>query len=168
MGDRANIVIKQNPGRDQPPSRIFFYTHWSGSELPVILQDALKRGQPRWTDESYLARIIFSEMIKDAVDDVTGYGISAYITDNSYALLVVDAETETVALEDANSGKQIGASVSFTEFVALGLADPANPLLDPWRVLTDALEAKAVATVQKAKATKNPAGSWPFPARDRG
>ena len=36
MGDRANIEMVYESGE-----KIYFYTHWSGSELPEILQNAL-------------------------------------------------------------------------------------------------------------------------------
>lgn len=60
MGNRGNIKVQYQEG--QP---IYFYTHWSGSTINSIVRKALKRGQDRWEDESYLARIIFSELIKD-------------------------------------------------------------------------------------------------------
>lgn len=71
MGDRGNIIIEKENG-----PALFLYTHWTGSELPEILKAALTRGEPRWTDSAYLARIIFSEMIKDNVLEETGFGIS--------------------------------------------------------------------------------------------
>lgn len=141
MGDRANIAIKQNSRRGEP-SRIYFYTHWSGHELPIILQDALSRGQGRWNDEPYLARIIFSEMIKGEVLDETGYGISTYIIDgDGYPLLVVDAETQTVSLE---GGDVIGAPLTFSEFVHTHLSQR-----DPWSSLTAAVNAKADAATSE-------------------
>lgn len=72
MGDRRNVIVEQDNGTD-----LVFYTHWDGSELPETLAKALKRGKPRWTDPTYLARIIFSEMIQGYVLDETGYGIEA-------------------------------------------------------------------------------------------
>lgn len=74
MGDRRNVLIDQEAG-DKPV--IVLYTHWSGSNLPATLAAALDRGRHRWTDPTYLTRIIFSEMIKDEVLDETGFGIEA-------------------------------------------------------------------------------------------
>ena len=112
MGDRANIAIKQNvKTKDNEPVFIFFYTHWNGSALPMILQSALSRGQDRWGDESYLNRIIFSEMIKDELMDNTGYGISLYPPDNSHELLIVDHSNNTVSLVDK--------TWSFEDFIKL-------------------------------------------------
>jgi len=35
----------------------------------------LKRGKQRWHDRAYLNRIIFSELIKEEIMELTGYGI---------------------------------------------------------------------------------------------
>lgn len=102
MGDRANIAIKQNDlqTKDGEPVHIYFYTHWSGEDLPMILQSALRRGEPRWNDTPYLSRIIFSEMIQDDVLDETGYGISTYICDNEHDIIYIDPESNTVSIGD--------------------------------------------------------------------
>jgi hypothetical protein len=109
MGDRANICVLQEKGK----KAIYFYTHWSGSELPELLQKGLilARGTPpesrgshhrsftdnRWDDESYLARIIFQALIGDD-KGTTEFGIATYICDNEYPILVVDSDSQTVAL----------------------------------------------------------------------
>lgn len=99
MGDRANIYIKQHPFGDVPRDGIFIYVHWCGSELPKLLQAALQRGRERWGHEPYLGRIIFSEVAKMAgIDELTGCGLSTYITDNSYNVLVVDSDKKTVGV----------------------------------------------------------------------
>lgn len=105
MGDRANVKVVETGGGE-----IYLYTHWSGTELPEILAEALNRGRGRWTDETYLARIIFSEMVKDDIEGETGFGISTYRTDYEYDDLVVDVNTQTVG------GR--GGGVSFEDFVA--------------------------------------------------
>lgn len=48
MGDRGNIVVKQ--GRGHAP--VWLYTHWSGCDVPLILQNALKRKE-RWDNEHH-------------------------------------------------------------------------------------------------------------------
>jgi hypothetical protein len=95
MGDRGNIKI----------GGVYLYTHWAGSEISQILRDALKRGRSRWTDESYLARIIFCEMIKHDVMGTTGYGISTEIIDNEHDILEVNCDKQTVN------------GISFKEFI---------------------------------------------------
>lgn len=91
MGDRGNIVFKQKDGQ-----KIFFYTHWQGSDIEDILRNAMIRGKERWDDEPYLARIIFSELIKNDVEGLTGYGLSTQICDNEHDLLVVDMKKKHV------------------------------------------------------------------------
>jgi hypothetical protein len=105
MGDRANIkIIEENNGQ------LYFYTHWYGEDLPKILAKALDRGRDRWGDESYLSRIIFSEMIKNDVEDNTGFGISTYRGDYEYSDLVVDMGNLTVSTRKDES-------LTFDEFV---------------------------------------------------
>lgn len=87
MGDRGNICMEIEDGTE-----IYLYTHWHGSELKSILQSALIRGRSRWSDESYLARIIFSEMIKDSVEELTGYGISTSLAEGGVIKVNVAAQ----------------------------------------------------------------------------
>lgn len=95
MGDRRNCVVKN--GGDT----VYLYTHWRGHELPGVVQTALKRGQDRWDDASYLARIIFCEMVKDSLMSTTGYGISSRMVDSDYeGSDVVDVPSQTVSVGD--------------------------------------------------------------------
>ena len=91
MGDRGNIAIKYQEGQ-----KIYFYSHWGGSELAQTLKRALEHGRSRWDDESYLARIIFSEMIKDEIDGTTGYGIAPFEIEKGSPLFTVDTKEKTV------------------------------------------------------------------------
>ena len=113
MGDRGNIVIKASMG-----GKLYFYTHWGGSKLPQVLQEALKRGRDRWGDEPYLARIIFCEMVRGSEMETTGFGISTYETDNEHPLLIVDIANGTVNCR--------GDSWSFHDFTEMG----DNPIPD--------------------------------------
>ena len=94
MGDRANTLVKSN----ENDKGIYFYTHWSGYRLPQTVQTALKR-KLRWDDESYLNRIIFSEMIKDSVTDETGYGISTFTHDGETRIVEIKHEKQTVTMK---------------------------------------------------------------------
>ena len=68
MGER-NCIYLENDG-------IYFYSHWDTKEdLMKIVKSALKRGKQRWDDRAYLNRIIFSELIKNEIMELTGYGI---------------------------------------------------------------------------------------------
>jgi hypothetical protein len=95
MGYRANVLFIDNA--NQP---IYFYTHWEGEKLWYILQSALARGQDRWHDSPYLARIIFSEMIKEDIDNTTGFGISTTLIDNEFPILKVDSIHQLIEVND--------------------------------------------------------------------
>ncbi len=100
---RSNIAIKYGDG-----NKIYFYSHWDGADMKEILKNALIRGKERWNDEAYLARIIFSEMIKDNILDLTGYGIAPYEMDKNYETIVVDIKNKTITPKET----------SFAEFIA--------------------------------------------------
>lgn len=99
MGDRGNIVVQE-----KTDCRVYLYGHWSGHEMPEILRRALVRGQGRWDDPQYLARIIFCEMVGDDRDGTTGFGISARVHDDEHPLIVVDCEKQEVRLESEPNG----------------------------------------------------------------
>jgi len=118
MGDRANIVVSD---RGQ---RLFLYSHWQGYELPEILRGALARKQ-RWDDPAYLTRIIFCEMIKGREASETGFGISPFLQDNEYPLIIVDVDKNLVTFEGVEPGDRHSAqeccskSFSFADYIAL-------------------------------------------------
>jgi len=94
MGDRGNVVFKY-----EDATKIYFYSHWGGSGLKETVRKALIRGKERWGDESYLARIVFCEMLKEegaSLEDLTGFGIAPYEVDNEHPLVVVDTKAQTV------------------------------------------------------------------------
>lgn len=138
MGDRANLVVDTRYKEEDDPARVFFYTHWGGYDLPRRLQKGLAK-RWRWTDPSYLARILFDAMCQEHGRE-TGYGISHTFTDNEHDVLVVIPATQTVELHafdfDINvwsvkgDWKEPLKSWTFEEFVAL----PAVT----WRALDDA------------------------------
>jgi len=104
MGDRGNIEMIYESGE-----KIYFYSHWGGSDLTDVLRKALERGKDRWGDEPYLARIIFCEMIQDDVMDLTGYGISPYICDSEHPIISVCCSNLTIEIE--------GKKWSFEDFI---------------------------------------------------
>jgi len=95
MGDRANVLVRQD--NDDPG--VYLYTHWGGSELPKVLQNALAR-RVRWNDAAYLTRIIFDEMTKGYHDEETGFGISTFMPDGQNRVLIVNCDKETVLFGD--------------------------------------------------------------------
>lgn len=93
MGMRRNISL-QYEGRTEPS--IYLYTHWGADGLEQTLAQSIERGKGRWGDSSYLARVIASDMFKDAGDDITGYGLAPYVMDDEYPTLHVDLGKLTV------------------------------------------------------------------------
>ncbi len=116
MGDRANIVVRQNRWEESPP--IYLYTHWCGHGLWETLQTALAK-RWRWDDQAYLTRVIFNEMQSDDRGE-TGYGISTEPPDNSYPYLVVDVKEQRVFVTKAPDIEDFEEkSFTFEEFIAL-------------------------------------------------
>lgn len=108
MGDRANVFIRgtsynQTTNQELPAATgIWLYGHWSGYNLPLAVQDALRK-KARWTDESYLTRIIFCQMLKrgyssreDALEDTASFGIGLTMPDSEYPILVLDIATQRI------------------------------------------------------------------------
>jgi hypothetical protein len=87
MGDRGNIVIDK---------KIWLYTHWTGSSLPQMLSVALERGRERWSDRSYLIRVIFCEMIRTDLLGITGFGID-YEEGDGGTDIYLDHEKEEIS-----------------------------------------------------------------------
>lgn len=121
MGERGNIVIVQ--GADEGKTPIYFYTHWKGYKLPEIVQSAFKKAirEHRLGDSAYLNRIVFCELVGEKeFNETTGYGISQYICDNNYNLLVIDHDVEKVYFTEED-GTRIPALGEYTykEFVEL-------------------------------------------------
>lgn len=115
MGDRGNIVVIDNE------QKVFLYAHWKGCDLPDIAQRALNRGRGRWNDPAYLTRIIFCDMIGNDLKGESGYGISPFIQDNEYPLLVVNCDKQEVYAEAIGRFeiRGEGKSYSFEDFSKL-------------------------------------------------
>jgi hypothetical protein len=121
MGDRSNIVVVQP---DQ--SRIWLYGHWMGEDNYRVAGQVLSR-KLRWNDSPYLTRMLFEYMIEGVYDKETGFGISTYMCDNEYPIVVIDPERQTVHLEEYIWGELpkgkttkfdiITPAVSFEDFV---------------------------------------------------
>ena len=71
MGDRAMAEIKTGDGS------LYFYTHWSGHNLPELAERALDVAAPRKGDNAYAMRIVIDQLIKlsGCRDEETGAGI---------------------------------------------------------------------------------------------
>lgn len=127
MGDRANIFVVDRPqatAADTEATGIYLYTHWNGSEWPLRLRDALSSpvARRRWSDSSYLLRIITDVLFKDIRDLETGGGISTEIGENEYPITVLDMVAMTVSF--AAEGSETDRScwqhtVSYDQFIAM-------------------------------------------------
>ena len=103
MGDRGNVFVLQRSWDKTDVRGVCLYTHWGGTELRATLDAALVRGAGRIGDQSYLTRIIFSEMVSHDVMGTTGYGIDLFSTpDNEHDVLVVEAWSGKVFTLPAN------------------------------------------------------------------
>lgn len=123
MGDRRNIIVEF----DEKHS-VALYSHWDGSTMREVLARALSRGRSRWTDDAYLARIIFCEMVAGEEMGETGYGIEPFTTGTtSYCEaspgydLIVRPREQTVQGDDGGTGKMYG----FEDFLLKFLPEPA-------------------------------------------
>jgi len=74
---------------------IYLYQHYDGYLLYKIVCNAIAK-KARWNDPEYLARIIFSEMIKDDIDGTTGYGIGTSQHSDIEYLIIVDIDDQTI------------------------------------------------------------------------
>lgn len=115
MGDRGNIAIRYTDGQE-----IFLYAHWSGFEMAKVTRDALARKE-RWTDQDYLARIVFCEMVKGSENESTGFGIATRAAgDGEHPIIVLDVERQTVTLRPVECERNAEVQPrTFEQFAAL-------------------------------------------------
>lgn len=123
MGSRGNIVITQHP---VPPGKtgeqVYLYTHFGGECLPELVQQVLAR-RLRWDDEGYLARMLFAALIEGDESGDSGAGITTYLTDNEFPLLVLDCKKQQVSMRTGGGGVD---NWSFEQFVRLPI-DSSQP-----------------------------------------
>ena len=125
MGERGNIVIIQ--GADEGKTPIYFYTHWKGYKLPEIVHSAFNTAikEGRLTDGAYLNRIVFCELVGERYfSETSGFGISQYICDNNYNLLVINHDIQKVYFtnEDGTKLEELG-TYTYQEFAQLSEED---------------------------------------------
>lgn len=130
MGDRGNVYVTSTATEGytadefQAGARgIYVYAHWYGSELPTMVRDALKAGKGRWTDDSYLTRILIDQITKSGRDEETGFGVSLKITDNEYPITIVDVGAQQVAWASEGNERDPAKWVNRTPFREFVTAD---------------------------------------------
>lgn len=72
MGDRSVVGFRDNA---ESPT-LYLYSHWSGTGMFAALGDALTYASARWKDPAYATRICVSQIIGDAWNKETGFGLS--------------------------------------------------------------------------------------------
>lgn len=123
MGDRGNIfAVDSEPDSTGLAHGIYLYTHWRGAGLPEELRLALNSPQTRarWGDESYLLRIVVSQLFADYVGSETGAGISTWRTSGEYEVIVLDLVNRVVAFAKEGTEAEIVnwyGHLSFAEYV---------------------------------------------------
>ena len=93
MGARTNAQLKYSDGNS-----VFIYSHWGGGKggsLHTKIHKAIARKQ-RWDDEMYMAAIIIREVLRDNLDQDTGYGVQPYLGEESYSTTVIDLDKQTI------------------------------------------------------------------------
>jgi len=94
---------------------IYLYQHCDGYALYKIVKNAIVRGKDRWNDPEYLARIIFSEMIKDSIMDDIGYGIGTSEHGDIEYLVTVNIDNQTIKENNKKPIKFIDVKVTSEE-----------------------------------------------------
>jgi hypothetical protein len=98
MGDRIVFSIRQDESLS-----LNLYSHWGGYGRFIDLAKALEVAKPRWTDATYAARIIVSQLIGDQWDSELGFGLWASTEHGDYGGdhpdIVIDLVNKTVSDE---------------------------------------------------------------------
>lgn len=116
MGTRGNILV-----HDGDKTRgVVMYRHWDADTvLPEVVKTGLKRGESRWDDFTYLARIIFTDLIRDDLDGITGIGLAASIKDVDGNDLILDVDCRNgVVTYEGDWGDNAGEQLTFEAFAA--------------------------------------------------
>ncbi|MBI2758777.1 MAG: hypothetical protein HYX49_08875 [Chloroflexi bacterium] len=142
MSDKGNILVKSN----DEDSGVCLYAHWSGSELPADLQEALAK-QWRWGDASYLTRIIFDVMTEGQHGGERSFGISSRVYEGEWRVLEVNCAKKIIIYMDkkwsfkqyiALSPIEIEAIWNIPQLTPRAL-DAANPLEEMLRGEVDSI-----------------------------
>lgn len=104
MGMRQNIklvYIPQDIEKTITEKAIYIYSHWGGGfeYRDSSLADAIVRAlgkHERWDDPEYLARMIFSEVVKEDVNGNTGFGLAPYEMDSNFNTIEIDLQGKMI------------------------------------------------------------------------
>ena len=123
MGERVCVEIFESVNPEA--GRTFLYSHWRGPDMLTVVHRALSRRE-RWTDFSYLARIVFSEMIETEANlkEGTGFGICYRCPgDLNYPLIRLNMETQVVTAGNHSWGFRDFIKLSHDEVMRIWEAE---------------------------------------------
>ena len=117
MGDRGNIYFVDNKFDDDTVYKgMYLYTQYAGGDLWRICKDGLIRGENRWGDSQYLARILFCEMVRGIELETTGAGLGTEMGDNGHQIIRVNDLDQTVSFHQPGNERNVAevGSMSWT------------------------------------------------------
>jgi len=132
MGSRTTWKIVTNDSG----AVTWLYSHWGGDSKFADTQNALIAAMPRWSDETYGARIFVSNIVRENWSGETGFGLTATLADaecpfeEGYFNAVIDFTEQRVALGSIEW--------SFEDFIAA--QDCSDALLDEYHKGGESLE----------------------------
>lgn len=104
MGARTVYTFRTN-GQD-----LNLYSHWGGEDKEQTFARALEKARPRWSDESYFLRIMFSQIVGEDWGETTGYGLGVNQEfEEEFWPLICFPETQSIDYQ--------GERYSFPEFL---------------------------------------------------
>ena len=108
MGDRANVIIKQ----DEKEAPVVIYSHWGGTSLENgALEGAISKAEGRVGDPHYFTAIL----VNDLMDAGLVSGIGTSLDDNEHPIMVVNSMTG----EREEDMSEAGARAFLKEFQQL-------------------------------------------------
>lgn len=104
MGDRGCVEVRGSTYANNE-EKLFFYTHSSGSTLPVRVQRGIQRAEDNHllNDFDYFNKILFVEILRDENGDiderVLGYGVTNILPDYEHnQKITIDLTTGDITL----------------------------------------------------------------------
>ena len=116
MGCRGTIEIWENGAAPKDKERpVVLYTHWGANKMEDDLRNVLSRRE-RWSDYSYLSRMIFSRMIRNDINGTTGFGIRTDNVCDASIEIVVDCDRQEVIVKSMKHSS-FNKTYTFSELV---------------------------------------------------
>jgi len=94
MGCRGQVCVKM---WDNDPD-VYLCTHYTAHNLPDLVRQVILDGR-RIEDNSYLARIIFCQMVQSHLFDDRGFGIDTCLYTDIQVLVTVDPDKKKVVVD---------------------------------------------------------------------